>query len=113
MDAEERLRKTVKWRTAAAPEQARTLGSAAEEFLSNLEPRCGQTEKLVEAFNRLLPEVLASHCQIDTVSAGRVKVLVDSPSYLHELRLCKRQLLYELRQECPRMKIKDIKLAIG
>jgi hypothetical protein len=42
-----------------------------------------------------------------------LKVFVDSPSYMHELRLCGPQLLSELQERCRSARVRTIKFAIG
>ena len=64
---------------------------------------------VIDIWNRLLPEELSFHCKIVEISGGQLKVQVDSPSYLYELKLCGSQLLTQLHQECGSTRIRRIK----
>lgn len=85
--------------------------------MSIIEKRISPGQKkfgsLIETWSDLLPAGLSEHCKIDGVSRGQLKVLVDSPVFVHELRLCSSQLLEQLQQRCPRAGIKKIKFTIG
>ena len=68
---------------------------------------------IVEAWNQMLSQELAAHCRLTGVSAGVLKVTVDSPVYLQQMNLAKTELLDQLQQECPRVWIKKINFTIG
>ena len=85
------------------------LGSVRQEVA----PRQAKFGSVAEAWNHLLPVELGRHCRIADISGGQLKVVVDSPVYLYELRLCSDGLIKELRRQCPRAKIKSIKLIVG
>jgi predicted nucleic acid-binding Zn ribbon protein len=76
-------------------------------------PRRARFAPVAELWSRLLPEELSRHCQLADMSGGQLKVLVDSPSYMHELRLCSSELLGELQRRCPQARLKTIRFAIG
>jgi predicted nucleic acid-binding Zn ribbon protein len=86
------------------------LGPMVNERLST---RYEQSVKLQQRWNEILPPELAEHCRIEEFSAGVLKVIVDGPGYMHELRLCKEELCGELSAAVLGVKIKDIKLLIG
>ena len=114
MDEDEQLRKLVRWRTKAEPKQTVRLGDVVEQLMeAEISPRQSRFAAAAEAWSQLLPAELAEHCKIAGIFGGRLKVEVDSPSYLHELRLCSYELLAELQQNCPRARIKEIKFVIG
>ncbi len=72
-----------------------------------------QTLQLEQAWAEILSPDLAAHCRIDEFSPGTLKVVVDGPGYMHELRLCKKDLCSEINRAAPSAKIRDIKLVIG
>ena len=84
MDDNERLRVAVRWGRKPRPVRAEHLGSVLGKLMDR----------------RVSPQ-------------QALKVLVDSPSYAHELRMCCPELLEELRQECPRARIKKIRVVIS
>ncbi len=86
------------------------LGTMVHERLS---ARCEHSVQLQQCWLEILPPGLAEYCRIDEFSAGVLKVMVNGPGYMHELRLCKEELCSELNAAVPGVKIKDIKLLIG
>ena len=90
------------------------LGDVVRQLMEGrVSPRQARFESIACSWSRLLPAELYRHCKLADISAGQLKVIVDSPSYMHELRLCSSQLLRELQRLCPRARIKKIKFAIG
>ncbi len=113
MDGNEQLRNIVRWRTKPEFDATARLGDTLSELMENqISPRHVVFSSVVELFGRLLPAELARHCKLADISGGQLKVLVDSPSYMHELRLCSLELLGELQRQCPRARIRKIKLVI-
>lgn len=86
------------------------LGQLMDEQVS---PRYARLGSVIQTWGQLLPTELARHCRPVDISGGQLKVLVDSPPYMYELRLCGSQLLAELKRQCPRSRIKEIKFVIG
>jgi len=90
------------------------LGDAVKQLMEGwISPQQARCESVSKAWSELLPAGLVRHCKLAEISGGQLKVVADSPLYMHELRLCSRQLLEELQQRCPQAGIKRIKLAIG
>jgi len=114
MDPEELLQTTVRWRKNTRPDRTVPLSEALSAFMeSELLPRRRRFEPVNELWEQLLPAELNRHCRIDEVSGGLLKVIVDSPVYLHELRLCSAGLLTELQRNCRTTRIKKIKFVLG
>lgn len=100
-----------RWRAKAKPDKAVRLGETLAELMNNqIMPRQEAIGMAVELWEQLLPAELRRHCEIVDIAAGRLKVRVDSPSYLQELRLCSPELLGQFQEYCPRAQIKAIKL---
>ena len=118
MDESERLRDTdkirVKWRPKQTRNKTTKLGDVVKQIMENrISPQQAKFGLIAEAWSQLLPAELHRHCKIADISSGQLKILVDSPSYVHELRLCGSELLEELQRRCPRAKIEKIKFIIG
>ena len=92
---------------------ARLSDVLSELMESQISPRQERFAAVAELWIRLLPSELRRHCRLDGVSGGELKVLVDSPSYLHELRMCSEEILGQLQQQCPKARIKKINCSIG
>jgi len=90
------------------------LGEAVRHVMDDLiSPRRARFAPVAELWDQLLPEDLLRHCRLADISDGQLKVLVDSPPYMHELRLCSSELLGELQRRCPQARLKTIRFAIG
>ncbi|MFA5424686.1 MAG: DUF721 domain-containing protein [Phycisphaerae bacterium] len=89
------------------------LGDLLGDMVGRFGERHELTVKLEQAWSEILPAGLSEHCRLDEVSAGVLKVNVDGPGYMHEIRMCKRQLCDALNKAVPGLKIRDIKTNIG
>ncbi len=114
INEDEQLRSTVKWQRKRRLDRAVRLGDVTRELMENrISPQQARFAPIAELWSQLLPDELRRHCKISDISSGQLKVLVDSPSYMYELRLCGSDLLGELQQQCPRAHIKKIKFVVG
>ena len=77
-------------------------------------PRQKKFSGLSQAWEELLPTELVEHCCLDSLQAGKLKVLVDSSSHLFEMNLLvKEGLVDHLRQKCPQSGLSEINLVRG
>ena len=115
MDEIERLQNTLECRrTRTWKYRPADLGQVAQQLLDGqISPRQAVFSEVADAWSRMLPDELARHCEIVDISAGLLKVRVDSPSYMYELRLCGSELLDELQQECPRARLTKVKFVVA
>jgi predicted nucleic acid-binding Zn ribbon protein len=114
VDEGEQLRRVVRWRAAHQAKTAVSLGDVLSELVENqVSPKQTRFGLITGAWGQMLPTELYQHCRIVDISSGRLKVLVDSPSYMYELQLLSCELLKELARRCPRARIKEIKFAVG
>lgn len=109
----EQLRNITNWRKRHS-RQAAKLGNVINELLeTKISPLKSKYMLVTELWNELLPEELCQHCRITNISGGRLKVLVDSPSFASELRWHSAGLLEEIKRQCPQARIKDIQFIVG
>ena len=87
-------------------------GAVQKLVCEQLLPRQNTFDSIDALWRQLLPSDIIHHCKIDNISGGILKVKVDSPLYIHELRLCGAELLAELQRRCPRARIKKIKFTL-
>ena len=93
---------------------AYNLGSLVGEYIKHrVLPLEGRGALAADAWSDLVPATLREHCTLDGISAGRLKVMVDSPVYLYQIKLCSRELLEQLQRQCPRAQIKNIEFVVG
>ena len=113
MGKAEQLRSIINLRTRSRPDRTVRVGNAVAELMEKrISPKYNRFGMVAELWGRLLPAELREHCKITDISSGRLKVLVDSPPYMYELRLCSQQLLEELQRQCPQAKIKRIEFGV-
>ena len=89
------------------------LGDTLTTLMSRITPLADKYSRVEEYWNRSLPEEVKKHCRLGAVSRGLMEVIAESPSHLYELRLCSRQILTDLRVNCPAAGIRKIKFVIG
>ncbi len=90
------------------------LGDVLDHFVEkNVTPRYGRSEQIKSIWQQLLPEQLAGYCRIKNFEGGVLTIVAQSPSYLHELRLCKGHLKKEMNKQLRGTRIKEIRFMIG
>jgi hypothetical protein len=90
------------------------LGEVLQGVINKrISARYERAEQLQQAWTQVLPPALTVHCRLDEFAGGVLKVMVDAPGYMHELRLCKKDLCDEINRMVPGAKIRDIRLVIG
>ncbi len=93
---------------------ARLLGNGHSHVMKErFSVRHEQAMQLQGAWDEVMPQELSDHCRIESFSAGRLAVVVDGPGYMHELRLCKKELCDEMNARLSGVRIRDIKMAVG
>ena len=114
MDDSQQLRNIANRRTRQKLDRTVRLGDTINQLMEDrISPQQARFSLVAELWSQLLPAGLRQHCKIADISTGQLKVLVDLPPYMHELRLCSSELLKELQQQCPRAQIRKIKLVLG
>jgi len=90
------------------------LGDVVRQLMEEtIAPQQAVFQAVGEAWSALVPQELRRHCRIVDVADGQIKVQVDSPVYMYELRLCGSELRDELARLCPQARIRQIKLSVG
>ena len=77
------------------------MGDIASGFVARLAPLHDRCDSVGQAWDQVLPPALRSHCRIGGFKGGCLRIVVDAPSYMYELQLCKAELLKELQRLCP------------
>ncbi len=113
MDGNKHIRSIMTRPTRPSTDSTTRIGNVVQQLLeTSISPRLAIFSAVVELWNELLPTQLRQHCKVADISHGRLKVLVDLPSYMYELQLCSSELLEELQRQCPRANIKKIKFLV-
>jgi hypothetical protein len=106
--------KSSEHRRGGRREAAVSLGEVARQLMAEqISPRQARLSEVADLWGRLLPSSLHEHCEIVDISSGRLKVEVDSPSYVYELQLCSEELLEELQRQCPGARVTRIKFVVA
>jgi hypothetical protein len=114
MDEEEELRRVIERKPTAPPNEASKLGDVAREIMnSRVLPQQKRFAPVARLWASLLPEQLRQNCKLIDISAGQLKVQVQSKAYEQELRWCSTELLRQLQEQCPQARIKKIKFVVG
>lgn len=110
----EQLHNIVRWRRGRRADKTVPLGDAVRELMdSRISPQQAIFSSVSEVWAHLLPAGLGEHCEITGIIGGELKVQVDSPAYLYELKLCSPELVDELQSRCPKARIKGIKFVLA
>ncbi len=89
------------------------LDGLLTKFMENvIEPKYEQFQNISEVLRNFLPSEIYEHCRIDSISAGQLKIYVDSPPYMYQLQLYSHDILEELKRCCPQYHIKRLKTSI-
>jgi predicted nucleic acid-binding Zn ribbon protein len=113
MDHDEQLRRIAQWKKPQPLASVR-LGTVLEKYVQEqVAPKYEQFSAVEEAWRQVIPDELAQHCRCDGVSAGSLKIIVDSPAYMYKLQMVSSELLEGLEQLCRRQKIRKLKFVPG
>jgi hypothetical protein len=83
-------------------------------FKNSVQKRHTKLGKIAECWSRLVPELLNSHCALESFSRGTLAVIVDSSSHLYELKqLLLAGLESQILLACAPTGLKKITLKIG
>ena len=114
MDDIEQLQNRLDYRRRRKSYDAVSLGQVAQQLLNRqISPQQAKFSQVDDVWRELLPAELQRHCEIVGISGGQLDVQVDSPSYVYELQLCSSELLSELQQKCPRVRLTRIKSTVA
>ena len=114
MDDCERLNNIAAWRKRKNFNKEVCIGQTVKSLLEKqISPKQAKYGQVLECWEALLPEQLASHCRIDEISNGQIKVIADSAIYASELRWCSEEILNQLKRQCPSARLQKISVVVG
>ena len=114
IDEEQQLHNIIRFKKTPVRKDPSRLGAILEEFLQKeLAPKRRQADDLSRAWLDIVPADIAPHCRCDGILNGQLKVIVDSPAYMYQLKILSAELLDQLGEPSRRTRIKAIKLTIG
>src|SRR5262245_32540155 len=69
------------------PKSIPTLGPELLTFFKqSVERRHSKLTKIADCWEKLVPQTLLDHCALESLSAGTLRVIVDSSPHLYELK---------------------------
>ena len=90
------------------------LGPILEQYVTEqVSPKYRQFSSVDQAWRQVVPDELAAHCRCESLSAGQLKVIVDSPAYMYKMQLISADLIEKLSELCRRPTIRKIKFVPG
>jgi len=113
MDDAELLKKTAYKRKKRRDTTVKLAEPLQKLMDYRIAPAADKFGAVAQYWRQNLPEDLKKHCRIKNLDNGKLKVAVDSPVYLYEMKMMSPALLGELRASCPKAKIKYINFVIG
>jgi len=115
LSEDRQLDNIIRWRrNAIHKRQASRLDMVVERYIQRrVLPLENKYASIADVFGELVGAEIHSHCKLSGVFGGQLKVLVDSPVYLYQMRLCSPALLEQFTQLCPKARIKNIRFVIG
>ena len=114
MNQDEQLRNTTRYRSPAGGKKPAGLADVLSRYIRHqISPRRGQFASALEVWNDMVPERLRQHCKLAGISGDELKVIVDSPPYMYELRLLRGELKRQLAYRCRNRPVKKISFTIG
>jgi hypothetical protein len=100
-------------RPTGRAETAWRLGDVLGRVIEPIRAAEEQTGQVERQWAQVVPPHMAGHCRIRGIERGQLQVAVDSPVYAYEVRMCSHDLLAQIRQRCPRLGIKKIKVTLA
>ncbi|NBC10855.1 MAG: DUF721 domain-containing protein [Planctomycetes bacterium] len=108
----EQMERLRAWR--ARPQRDVTLGFLRDTFKREVEKPFKQLEGLTELWAELVPEQLAAHTRLESLSRGVLRVVVDSAGRHYELdRLLREGLQRELTRRHKGAALRQVKVRVG
>ncbi len=92
---------------------AELSGLLAQYVNRRVKPQQRSSSPIVEAWLQVVPEGMGQDCKIEKVDRGVLTVKVNSPAYIYQFQMLKKELITEMQKYCGRIKIKDIKFVLG
>ncbi|MCD4830443.1 MAG: DUF721 domain-containing protein [Anaerohalosphaeraceae bacterium] len=85
------------------------IGGPCREYVQSIKTGI-RGASAAAVFNELLPEPLAAGCRVESVSRGVMQVRVLPGVYMFQMQSISSALLEEIKKQCPRAAIREIKL---
>lgn len=104
--------RTVNFRRQQSAGRKRTasIKDALNLFLKKVAGPAVKNVSVPDAFEQIIGPNLALNCQIDSITAGIMKVKTKPGPPFFELRSAAGQIIQQLNQHCPSANIRQIKL---
>jgi len=115
MDQDEELRQLTQQKAPASMgREPWRLGALVCDYMTKqIEPTQQRMSVLRAVWAKVVPPRLRSHCRAAELVKGELKILVDGPVYLYQLRVLAVELLTDLRKTPPARKVRKLTFALG
>ena len=111
-NSERRLRGATgwQWNPVKTPEP---LTGSVERFLSQKSRHFERSERILIAWENTLPDALKRVCCLESYNGGTLTISVQTGPYLHQIQMMQKELLEELKRQCPKIGLQRIKILPG
>jgi hypothetical protein len=92
---------------------ASRLGDVLAAVIEPMKVVQDETCQIEQAWAEVIPAHVAGHCRVSKLERGQLHVTVDSPVYAYEVRTCSHDLVKQIRQRCPRLGLRTIKVTLA
>lgn len=107
LEEEHRLFGATSWQQRL-PEAAEPIAGSLHRYLDARKIAFQKTERLMDAWQEVLPPILANICRLKEYKFGTLFVEAPPGPYLQQMHMMKQDLLKELRRRAPRSGLKQI-----
>ena len=108
---DEKLHRIVK--NKRRPDRTRRLSDVLTQIMDRrIAPQQNRFGSVAQLWEQLLPPRLVGHCRIIEVSGGTLNVAAETSAYANELRWASEQIIEQLQINCPKARIRTIKVTI-
>jgi hypothetical protein len=89
------------------------LGDILARVMEPMKVVQDETGQVEQAWAEVIPPHVAGHCRVRKLERGQLHVTIDSPVYAYEVRTCSHDLVKQIRQRCPRLGLRTIKVTLA
>ena len=113
MEDEKLLKSATKWQRRYNFSVGQ-LGKILDGYIQyKIKPHEKNSSPILDAWKKVLPPGLETHCKVESIKNKILTVKVDSPAFKFQLESCRMHLLEALKQEDKKVKITKIVFKLG
>ena len=103
------LRSATRWQKKVS-KTTTTLDKEVDSFLRTMSHKAKKQGQVVDLWNKMMNNQLRRHCKLSKIQGGVVEIGVEPGAYMHEMQMCKADVLKYIQENCPASAIRMIRL---